>query len=74
MDQYDEDKLDEMETTEEQIQKVYELMTEALRKSVDLKKEFEEENYDETDKKPNNFIPKKVRQLMKRKRCSQREF
>ena len=68
MDQYDEDKLDEMETTEEQIQTVYELVTEALRKSVDLKKEFEEENYDETDKKPNNFIPKKVRQLMKRKK------
>ena len=68
MDQYDEDKLDEMETTEEQIQTVYELMVEALRKSVDIKREFEDQTEDETNKKPTNFIPKKVRQLMKRKK------
>ena len=68
LDQYDEDKLDEMESTEEQLETVYNLIIEALRKSVDLKKEFEDKNEDETKEKPHNFIPKKIRQLMKRKR------
>ena len=61
MDQFDEDKLDDMTTTEEQIETVYHTIVEALRKSVKLKPEFEDQAEDEPVKKPNNFIPKKVR-------------
>ena len=68
LDQYDEDKLDEMKTTDEQLSTVYEIIEEALGKSVDLKKEFKNETEDEMMNNPRNFIPKNVRQLMKRKK------
>ena len=67
LDQFNEDTLDEM-NVEEQLEKVIEVIEDGLEKCLNKKKEFEEEMEEEKEEvKSGNFIPKKVRKLMKRK-------
>ena len=68
MDQFDEDKLDDL-NPDEQLDVIIKVMEEAVEKTIPRKKMFEEINeIDKLNKKSsNNFIPKTVRTLMKRK-------
>ena len=68
MDQFDEDKLDDL-NPDEQLDVIFKVMEEAVEKTIPRKKMFEEINeIDKLNKKSsNNFIPKTVRTLMKRK-------
>ena len=54
--------------SEEQLNIIYSVIEEAIKLSIPRKKDFEEEDDtdDKKEKSSNNFIPKRVRQLMKR--------
>ena len=69
--QFNEEELDDLKT-EEQLQLFYDLLEEAFEKCLNKKTEFlekEENSEQENDfqKKSKNFIPKEVRNLMKKK-------
>ena len=66
--QFDEDVLDDKEP-EEQLNVIYSVIEETVKLSIPRKKYFEEEDdtYDKKETSSNNFIPKRVRQLVKRK-------
>ena len=68
MDQFDEDKLDD-KNPDEQLDIILKVIEEAVEMSIPRKKMFEAEDETESSnvKTSNNYIPKKVRSLMKRK-------
>ena len=68
LDQFDEEMLNDKKA-EEQLDIIYNVIEEAVKLSIPRKKEFEEEDKSEDNiaKSTKNFIPKKVRQLMKKK-------